>query len=106
MHDGRVRRNGPSEHIVGVREVDDDDLVLLVDLFAHANVVVGLERQGLRRRLARVTQSTQRAVQRVALAWNDIEAGWMPTLESWRCSVKVMGFEASILPLSGVVFLG
>ena len=25
--------------------------------------------------------------------WNEIEAGWTPRLDSWRCSQKAMGFE-------------
>ena len=48
MHDGRVGANWPSEDIVGVRKVDDNNLVLLVDLFTHTNEVVRLECQGLR----------------------------------------------------------
>jgi hypothetical protein len=28
---------------MGVREVDDDNLILLVDLFAHTDEMVGLE---------------------------------------------------------------
>ena len=31
------------------------------------------------------------------LAWNDMDAGWTPRLESWRCSQKAMGFEISML---------
>jgi len=30
-------------------------------------------------------------------AWNEMEAGWTPTLESWRCSQNVIGFEASMV---------
>ena len=27
--------------------------------------------------------------------WNEIEAGWTPRLESWRCSQNAIGFEMS-----------
>ncbi len=47
MHDGRVGANWPPKNIVGVREIDDDDLVLFIDLFAHTNEVVRLKCQGL-----------------------------------------------------------
>ena len=30
------------------------------------------------------------------LTWKDIDAGWIPRLESWRCSQKAMGFEISM----------
>ncbi len=53
MHDSRVGTNWPPEDIVGVRKVDDDDLVLLIDLFAHTNEVVRLKCQGLRYRTTR-----------------------------------------------------
>jgi len=43
MHDGRIGTNWPPKDIVGVREVDDDNLILLVDLFPHTNEMVGLE---------------------------------------------------------------
>ena len=43
MHDGRVGTDWSPEDIVGVREVNNDDLILLIDLFAHANKVVRLE---------------------------------------------------------------
>lgn len=29
------------------------------------------------------------------LTWNEIDAGWTPRLESWRCSQNAMGFEVS-----------
>ena len=48
MHNGRIGANWPPEDIVGVGKVDDDDLVLLVDLFTHTNEVVRLKCQGLR----------------------------------------------------------
>jgi hypothetical protein len=43
VHDGRVGTNWPPEHIVGVGKVDDDDLVLLINLFTHTNEVVRFE---------------------------------------------------------------
>ena len=48
VHDGRVRRDGSSHEVVRVCQVDDDDLVLLVDLFSYANEVVRLERKRLK----------------------------------------------------------
>ena len=30
------------------------------------------------------------------LAWNEMDAGCTPRLESWRCSQKAMGFEVSM----------
>ena len=47
MHDGRVGGDRPPEDIVGVGEVDDDNLVLLIDFFTNTNEVVGFERQSL-----------------------------------------------------------
>ena len=44
VHDSRVGGYGSAKDIVGVGKVDDDKLVLLV---AHANEVVGLQRQVL-----------------------------------------------------------
>jgi hypothetical protein len=43
MHDGRISTDWSSKDIVSVREVDDDNLILLVDLFAHTDEVVRLE---------------------------------------------------------------
>jgi hypothetical protein len=43
MHYGRVSTNWPPENIVGVCKVDDDDLVLLIDLFTDTNEVVRFE---------------------------------------------------------------
>ena len=37
------------------------------------------------------------------LAWNEMDAGWMPRLESWRCSQKAMGFEISMVVVVVVV---
>lgn len=33
----------------------------------------------------------------VLLTWKDIEAGWIPTLESWRCSQNAIGLEVSMV---------
>jgi hypothetical protein len=44
MHDSRIRAYWPPEDIVGVRQVDYDNLILLIDLFAHTNEMVRLER--------------------------------------------------------------
>ena len=40
MHNSRVCRDGSPQDIVRVRKVDDDDLVLLVDLFTDTYEVV------------------------------------------------------------------
>ena len=32
---------------------------------------------------------------RVGLTWNEMDAGWIPIEESWRCSQNAMGFEIS-----------
>ena len=42
VHDGRVRGDWSPENIVGVGEVDDDDLVGFIDLFPDTDKVVGL----------------------------------------------------------------
>lgn len=47
MHDSRVGGNGSPQDIVGFGQVNDDDLVLLADLFANTYEVVGLEGQAL-----------------------------------------------------------
>jgi hypothetical protein len=47
MHDGGIGTDWPPEDIVGVGEVNDDDLILLIDLFAHTDKMVGLKGQGL-----------------------------------------------------------
>ena len=47
VHDRRVRRNWAAEDIVGVRKVDDDDLVLLIDLLSYTDEVVRFEGQTL-----------------------------------------------------------
>ena len=43
MHDGRISTDWSPKDIVGVREVDDYNLILLVDLFAHTDKMVRLE---------------------------------------------------------------
>ena len=47
MHDGGIGTDWPSKDIVGVGEVNDNDLILLVDLFAHTDKMVGLKGQRL-----------------------------------------------------------
>jgi hypothetical protein len=47
VHDGRVCGDGTPEDIVGFRKVDDDDLILLIDLFSYTNKAVGFKRQSL-----------------------------------------------------------
>lgn len=43
VHNSRVSSNGSSHDIVGIREVDNDDLSLLVDFFLNTDEMVGLE---------------------------------------------------------------
>ena len=93
--------------MVGVGEVDDDNLVLLVDLLAHADEVVGLESECLCQRKRSAVCAGRRGgdadcATRI-LAWNEMDAGWMPRLESWRCSQKAMGFEISMVVVVVVV---
>jgi len=33
----------------------------------------------------------------VVQTWKEMEAGCTPKLESWRCSLKMMGFEMSMV---------
>jgi hypothetical protein len=47
MHNGGIGTDRSPEDIVGVGEVNDDDLILLIDLFSHTNKVVGLKGQSL-----------------------------------------------------------
>ena len=47
VHDGRIRCDWTAEDIVGVGEVDDDDLVLFIDFLSYTDKVVGLEGQRL-----------------------------------------------------------
>ena len=48
VHNRAVRGDGSSEDIVGIREVDNDYLVLLAHLLSYTDKVVGLEGEGLR----------------------------------------------------------
>ncbi len=41
VHNGRVCRDWSPEDIVGIGEVNDDDLVSLIDLFPHTDEMVG-----------------------------------------------------------------
>ena len=45
VHDGTICLDGPTDNIVAVLEVNDDDLggSIVIDLLAHTNVVVGFE---------------------------------------------------------------
>lgn len=43
MHDGGVGTYWPPKDIVGVRQVDDNNLILLIDLFAHTDEMVRFE---------------------------------------------------------------
>lgn len=43
MHDGGISTDWSPEDIVGVGKVNDDDLILLIDLFAHTDKMVGLK---------------------------------------------------------------
>ena len=42
VHNGRIGRDWSPENIIGIRKVDDDDLVGLVDLFPYTDEVVRL----------------------------------------------------------------
>ena len=44
VHDGRVGSDRPTDDIVSLGQVDDDDLVLSPDLLPDANEAVALER--------------------------------------------------------------
>lgn len=48
MHNCAVRSDGSSEDIVGVREVNDNNLVLFSNLLSYTDKVVRLESEGLR----------------------------------------------------------
>lgn len=65
MHDGRVGGDRPTKDVVGICEVDDNDLILLAYFFPNANVAVRLERQGL---------SAPNARQRMRLEVMDVAA--------------------------------
>ena len=47
VHNCRIRSNWAPQDIVGIGEVDDDDLILLIDFFTDANEVIALECQCL-----------------------------------------------------------
>ena len=47
MHNGGIGTNWPPKDIVGVGQVNDYDLILLIDLFAHTDKMVGLKGQCL-----------------------------------------------------------
>lgn len=47
MHNSRIRRDWSPQHIIGIGEVDNYNLVLLVDLFSNTNEVVRFQRQSL-----------------------------------------------------------
>jgi len=53
MHDGRVCGYGATQDIVGIGEVNDDDLVLLVDFFTDTDKVVRLESECLKGKAGR-----------------------------------------------------
>ena len=48
VHDCAVRGDGSSKDIVGIREVDNDYLILLSNFLSYTDEVVGLEGEGLR----------------------------------------------------------
>jgi hypothetical protein len=41
VHNCGIRRDGASQDIIGIGEVDDDDKILLVDFLSYTNKVVG-----------------------------------------------------------------
>ena len=43
MHDGRVCRDWAPEDIVGIGQVNDDNLILLIDFFSDTYKVVGFK---------------------------------------------------------------
>lgn len=47
VHDSRVGRDRPPHKVVGICQVDDDDLVLLIDLLSHTYEVITLKSQVL-----------------------------------------------------------
>ena len=47
MHNSRIRRDWSPQHIIGIGEVDNYNLVLFVDLFSNTNEVVRFQRQSL-----------------------------------------------------------
>ena len=88
MHNGGIRSDRSTYDLVGIGEVDDDDLVLLIDFLPHANEVVGLQRQVLGYMSAscasfarlhepgRVETSVKFEMQSTSVrTWNDIAPG-------------------------------
>jgi hypothetical protein len=47
MHNGRVRCYWATHDIIGIREVNNDDLVLVIDLFPNAYEAVRFKCEGL-----------------------------------------------------------
>jgi len=43
IHDGRIGTNWSPKEIMNVQDVDDNNLILLVDLFLHSDEMVRLE---------------------------------------------------------------
>lgn len=98
MHYGRIGGDGAAEDIIGISKVDDHDLVLLIDLFPNANKSVGFERQSLDTKTTSPLSLEYHTHELTRpRTWNEMEAGWTPTLESCKCSQKLIGFCASIL---------
>lgn len=54
VHDGAVGRDGPTDGIVGVRHVDDDDLSLLADFLPDAYELVRLHGERAKADVGRV----------------------------------------------------
>lgn len=48
VHNGRVGGDGPPHDIIGICQVNDDDLVLLANFFSYADEVVRLKSKRLR----------------------------------------------------------
>lgn len=47
VHECRVGSNGPAHDIVGIGEVDNDDLVLVILFLSYTDIMVRLERKCL-----------------------------------------------------------
>lgn len=47
VHNGRVGGDGPPHDIIGICQVDDDDLVLLANFFSYADKVVRFKSERL-----------------------------------------------------------
>lgn len=96
VHDGRVGRNRAAHDIVGVGEVNDHNLVLFPHFLPHADEVVRFQGQCL---CAGVRMGQDKFCQETIRTWNEMEAGWIPIEESWRCSQNAMGRLASMVPV-------